>query len=517
MPKIPINPNISKPTKVEPNPDHFLDAAVIGLSTMGGAFAKNLANKGYQIGVFNRSIDKTKNLDAENIKGIYAYYDIQRLINNLKKPAKIFLLVQSGPAVDQIISQMYPFLMKSDIIIDCGNSFWQDTWRRQQILESGSWPIYNQGETAKMASLKLDPNHQSLGLNNPVYLVGCGLSGGEYGALNGPSLMPGGEKTATNIIVDFLASCAAKDFDSNNCIQNMGYGPSGHFVKMVHNGIEYAMMQGIAEIYDILKSFNFDERLMVAAFEKINKNETSSYLLDITIKILKVRSVRGINLLDELSDKAGSKGTGKWTCQAALDLGVYAPNIFASLQSRVASARDSKILEYFKSENLQTTDFNLDSKNTEIPPSEKIQGLVKNLQILLKYIYITSLIQGLEIIIAADKEYLWKIPISEVIRIWQGGCIIQTKSLLELDVKDDQIRSATLKNQKEFWQAYWWLFENMQITRPISLINSTADYLATLSSKNLPTNLIQAQRDYFGSHGYQLKTGELETGGFIEN
>jgi 6-phosphogluconate dehydrogenase len=453
--------------------------AIIGLATMGKNFAKNFASRGTLTAVFNRSYNKTQELEAENNSNIFGYEKLEDCIKSLELPRKIFLLVKAGSGTDETIEHILPFLDKDDILVDCGNSNWKDTIRRQEYL------------TAK-----------------GIEFIGCGISGGSDGALLGPSLMPGGEKAAVDALLPFLKPVAARDFDGGDCVTNVGTACAGHFVKMVHNGIEYSIMQGIAEVYDVLRKLGCDQPAILEVFEKLNTGDNKSFLLDIAVDILKASDNLDSGwLLEKIDYRAGAKGTGKWTVEAAMDLGVAVPNIYAGLNARVMTETNFKVKDYFvkSKEVLNTT------------PNLNIETLTKTLHQVMAGIYFLSYEQGIELIYAANLEYKWDIELSEVLRIWQGGCIIRSqmlKTIMGLYSMQEFPKSYHDQTIVSILELQTILIENtLNISTPV--INATRDYILALQSTSLPQNMVQAQRDFFGAHTYKRNDREgVFTGGW---
>ncbi len=452
--------------------DNSSKIGVVGLATMGSNLAKNFGSKGIKTSVYNRTYEKTEALIKEEVENIVGFKSLSNFVLSLEKPRKVVLMVKSGTPVDLFIEEIYPFLEDGDILIDAGNSNWRDTKRRIEQLREG-----------KMYTLEtITKNNSNLFLNKKINFVGCGISGGEEGARLGPSIMPGGDKEVVDSLLSLLEQVSAKDFEGSPCVTNIGLESSGHFVKTVHNGIEYAMMQGISEIYDILKNSGYVNTEIKKVFEKLNTGENKSFLLDITTKIFESRDHDKDFLIDKIVDKAKAKGTGKWTVESAMDLGIFAPTIGVSLFARTASTRNQN--------------FEMVKNN---PIKEKVEVNTQDLWFALNKVFECSYLQGFDIIAEANKEYNWNINLEEVIRIWQGGCII---------------RSGILKNLYTRWNKTFNLKENFDsLNRIINLnqnlpkpaLNSCKDYILSLSTNELPTNLIQAQRDYFGAHTYQKK------------
>lgn len=457
------------------------NVAIIGLATMGKNFAKNFASRGTRTAVFNRSYSKTEELVAENNDNIFGYETLESCIASLEKPRKIMLLVKAGSGTDETIEQILPFLETDDILVDCGNSNWKDTIRRQEYL------------TAK-----------------GIKFIGCGISGGSDGALLGPSLMPGGEKTAVDALLPFLKPVAARDFQGGDCVTNVGTSCAGHFVKMVHNGIEYSIMQGIAEVYDVLRKLGYDQPAILEVFQNLNTGDNKSFLLDIAVDILKAEDNLDSGwLLEKIDYRAGAKGTGKWTVEAAMDLGVAVPNIYAGLNARVMTETNFKVKEYF-----------LKSKEIlNLTPILDIVSLTETLHQVMSGIYFLSYEQGIELIYAANLEYKWDIVMEEVLRIWQGGCIIRSqmlKTIIELYSIQEYPKLHHNKCIRAIGELQNILIQNkVYISTPV--INATRDFVLAIESVSLPQNMVQAQRDFFGAHTYKRTDREgVFTGGWKE-
>lgn len=455
------------------------NVAIIGLATMGKNFAKNFASRGTRTAVFNRSFSKTQELVAENNENIFGYQTLEECINSLEKPRKIMLLVKAGAGTDETIEHILPFLETDDIIVDCGNSNWKDTIKRQEYLTT-----------------------------KEIKFIGCGISGGSDGALLGPSLMPGGEKKAVDALLPFLKPVAAKDFDGGDCVTNVGLASAGHFVKMVHNGIEYSIMQGIAEVYDVLRKLGYDQPKILEVFEKLNTGDNKSFLLDIAVDILKAKDNLDSGwLLEKIDYRAGAKGTGKWTVEAAMDLGVAVPNIYAGLNARVMTETNFKVKDYFVK----------NKEATNRLPSQNIDALTNTLHQVMAGIYFLSYEQGIELIYAANNEYKWNIDMPEVLRIWQGGCIIRSQmlktimGLYSMQEFPKTYHDKTIASIREL-QAIL-IQSEVNISMPV--INATRDFILAIESTSLPQNMVQAQRDFFGAHTYKRNDREgVFTGGW---
>jgi 6-phosphogluconate dehydrogenase len=455
---------------------------LIGLSTMGGNLSRNIANKGYKISVYNRTYKKTTDLldlsskldSAETRNNIVGYENLKDFVESLELPRKVILLVKSGDPVDEILVELKPLLSSLDIVIDAGNSNWQDTITREIILEDC---IDFEDELNDDEEMVLD--------QKTIYFLGCGISGGAEGALNGPSIMLSGHKESCDAVMPILQAIAAKDFEGNPCVANFGENPAGHFVKMVHNGIEYSLMQGIAEVYDILKTTGLDLTSIKQVFEELNTGNNQSYLLDITNKILETKdSLSSDFLINKIKQVSDSKGTGKWSIESALELEVSVPNIFSALNARITS----KDLNNFIVEKMPNDLAELDFEVTE-------------LNNLLQLIFLTSYIQGLELILAAETNYGWGIKIEEVLRVWQGGCIIRSKWLEYLPklLSDKLNYTSVLKELL----ASSLISQSKLLALNLPVITSSIGYLKDLLYNQTGQSLIQAQRDYFGQHGFE--------------
>jgi 6-phosphogluconate dehydrogenase len=442
---------------------------------MGQNLALNIERNGFSIAVFERELPV---LDAfiarETGKQILGAHSPEEFVRSLERPRKIILLVKAGDPVDWTINLIKPFLEAGDIIIDGGNSHFKDTERREKELQTSG-----------------------------MFMIGSGTSGGEKGALWGPSLMPGGDAQAYEQIRPIWEAIAAKVPDGP-CVTYIGPGGSGHFVKMVHNGIEYGDMQLIAEVYGLLRDgFGLSADSMAEIFEEWNLGDLESYLIEITAKILRVKDPEtGEPLVDLVLDKAGQKGTGKWTSQLALDLGVPIPTIDAAIVARVLSSQKDARVEA--------------SKRIAARASGKFEGFSDQLK---NYIHdalyaskICSYAQGMNLIKAGSDEFKWSINLSEVARIWQGGCIIRAKFLGR--IKEAYLRSPGLSNlllDQEFsakidQAQFGWRSVVSSATQqglPVLAMSSSLGYFDMYRTANLPLNLTQAQRDFFGSHTYE--------------
>jgi 6-phosphogluconate dehydrogenase len=449
---------------------------MVGLAVMGENLALNIARNGFPIAVFNRDSTKVdKFLKRAEGQQVIGAYSVEEFINALEKPRKIILLVKAGKPVDDVIAQLKPLLEPGDIVIDGGNSFFPDTQRREKEL-------------------------MPAGIN----FIGSGVSGGESGALWGPSLMPGGNRAAYEQIRPVWEAIAAK-VDDGPCVTYIGPDGAGHFVKMVHNGIEYGDMQLIAESYDILRRVpGLSASELAEVFAKWNEGVLSSFLIEITARIFSVKDQEtGQPLVDLVLDKAGQKGTGKWTSQVALDLGVVIPTIQAAIDSRVLSS--------LKTERIEA------SKQLSGPPVRyegDRQELIAAVHDALYASKICSYAQGMNLIRAGSDLYQWEINLGEVSRIWKGGCIIRAQFLDKIKqayqrrpdlpnlLLDPDFKAWALEAQPRWRQA---VTTAQSLGIPIPAMSASLAYFDSYRTENLPQNLTQAQRDFFGSHTYERK------------
>ncbi|MCM3006628.1 NADP-dependent phosphogluconate dehydrogenase [Priestia koreensis] len=449
---------------------------VIGLAVMGKNLALNIESRGYSVSVYNRSSDKTEEFlkneaEGKNFKGTY---NIEEFVQSLEVPRKILLMVKAGPATDATIESLKPYLDEGDIVIDGGNTFFQDTIRRSKELAEA-------------------------GLN----FIGTGVSGGEEGALKGPSIMPGGQKEAFELVRPILEAISAK-VDGDACCTYIGPDGAGHYVKMVHNGIEYGDMQLISEAYFILKNvlgLGADE--LHEVFAEWNKGELDSYLIEITADIFtKKDDETGKPLVDVILDTAGQKGTGKWTSQSSLDLGVPLPIITESVFARFISA--------MKEERVKA------SKVLSGPKATAFEGDKKELiEAVRKALYmskICSYAQGFAQMRAASEEYDWNLRYGDIAMIFRGGCIIRAQFLQK--IKEAYDRDGELANLlldpyfKDIVEGYQSALREVLAVAikqgiPVPAFSSALAYYDSYRTETLPANLLQAQRDYFGAHTYQ--------------
>jgi 6-phosphogluconate dehydrogenase len=448
---------------------------VIGLAVMGKNLAMNIESRGYSVSVYNRSREKTDEMLAETKgKNIVAAFTIEEFVQSLEKPRKILLMVKAGAATDATIDQLKPYLEKGDIIIDGGNTYFADTQRRNKELSE-------------------------LGL----HFIGTGVSGGEEGALLGPSIMPGGQKEAYDLVAPIFQDIAAK-VNGEACTTYIGPDGAGHYVKMVHNGIEYGDMQLISESYFMLKHIlGLSAEELHQVFADWNKGELDSYLIEITADIFtKKDEETGKPLVDVILDTAGQKGTGKWTSQSALDLGVPLPIITESVFARFISAMKQERVEA--------------SKVLNGPESKPFDGdreaFIESIRKALYLSKICSYAQGFAQMRAASEEYNWDLSYGEIAMIFRGGCIIRAQFLQK--IKEAYDRDPGLKNLlldpyfKEIAEGYQQSLREIISAAvmngiPVPSFSAALSYFDSYRTETLPANLIQAQRDYFGAHTYQ--------------
>jgi len=448
---------------------------LIGLAVMGENLALNIERNGFSVTVYNRSREKTDTFMATRAAGknFKATFSIPEFVESLESPRKILIMVKAGAPVDAVILELKPLLDPQDILIDGGNSLFTDTDRRTIELEKDN-----------------------------LQFIGMGVSGGEEGALNGPSMMPGGQKSAYDEIAPILLKMSAQ-VDDGACVTYIGPGSAGHYVKMVHNGIEYGDMQLIAEAYDLLKTgLGMGASELHETFTAWNSTELESFLIEITADIFtKMDEETGEPLLEKILDKAGQKGTGKWTVESAFDLGVPIPTMIAAVTARVASSYKSERVEAAKVLGNKTGVYTGDR-------SEFIDA-VRDALYCSK---ICSYAQGMSLLSAASKVNSYNLNLGEISRIWKGGCIIRAGFL-------DKIKQAYLRNPEltnllidpDFTQTIltkelaWRLVVQSaaQLGIAVPAFSASLSYFDSYRRDRLPQNLTQAQRDYFGAHTYE--------------
>jgi len=448
---------------------------LIGIGVMGENLVLNMEDKGFSISVFDISKEKIEKFINGRAKGkhIHGCHDVQELVDSLALPRKIMIMIPAGKAVDELIETLIPFLAKGDIIIDGGNSNFMDTIRRTRALES-----------------------------KDLLYVGTGVSGGEEGALLGPSIMPGGSRAAWEHVKPILQAIAAKVDDGAPCCDWIGEEGAGHFVKMVHNGIEYGDMQLICEVYDVMRNIlGMTAAEMHAVFEEWSEGELKSYLIEITRDILAVTDEDGLPLLDKILDKAGQKGTGKWAVITSLDLAVPLPLITESVFARVLSSmKDERVLASRQ----------LDGPKPGFSGDRKI--FIRELERALYAAKIISYTQGYQLMRAAAKEFDWTLNYGGIAMIWRGGCIIRSVFLGK--IKEAFVRNPDLSSLlldpffRETISSSQQSLRNVLVEAitngiPTPALSSALAYYDAYRSENLPANLLQAQRDFFGAHQYE--------------
>lgn len=446
------------------------DIGLIGLAVMGQNLVLNMNDHGFVVAVFNRTVSKVDAFLQGPAKGtkVLGSHSIEAFIKELKRPRKIMLMVKAGHPVDELIDELLPLLDKGDIIIDGGNSLFTDTNRRVETLAAKG-----------------------------ILFIGAGISGGEEGARHGPSIMPGGNPDAWPAVKPIFQAIAAKTPSGEACCEWVGDKGAGHFVKMVHNGIEYGDMQLIAEAYDLMRrggALSLDQ--IEAAFNEWNKGVLDSYLIEITAKILKFRD-KGEILLDKILDAAGQKGTGKWTVINALDLGVPLTLIAESVFARALSALKEERVRASKAfpRKAAVVSLDLNSVRDALYASK-----------------ITSYAQGFLLMRAAAKEYGWRLDFGKVALLWRAGCIIRSAFLenikeafekngdLECLFLDPFFKSAIVKAEKG-WREI--VIKGVEGAIPLPCTSSALAFFDGWRSERTPANLIQAQRDFFGAHTYE--------------
>ena len=457
---------------------------LIGLGVMGENLALNLERKGFSVTGFDLDENK-RNSFAKRTEGLKACAanSLKDLVANLQMPRRVWLMVPAGAPVDAVLTELRPLLSAGDVIIDGGNTLYRDTQRRMESLE-GTGILY----------------------------VGSGVSGGEEGALNGPALMPGGSSEAWPLVRPFLQAIAAKADDGQPCCEWMGPGGAGHFVKMVHNGIEYADMQLICETYALMKNLGMTPMEKSAIFRQWGEGELSSYLIDITADILAHEDPEtGHALVEMILDTAEQKGTGKWTSQIALDLGVSAPTIADAVFARTMSALQaervvaSQVLKGPKPQAAQNLDLVL-------PKIQKALLAAK----------ICAYAQGFALLKAGDKEHDWQLPMDKVASVWRAGCIIRAHLLEHIRrafankqdlnnlLVDDHFVGVMAECQQDLREV---VAMAAMSGVAVPALMSALSYYDAYRTERLPANLLQAQRDYFGAHSYQRldKPGKFHT------
>jgi len=459
---------------------------VIGLAVMGENLALNVERNGFPVAVYNRTPEKTDAFMHQRAEGknVKAAYSIEDFVKSLERPRKILIMVKAGAPVDDVINQLKPLLEDGDILIDGGNSLFEDTARRTRELEPSGFRF-----------------------------IGMGVSGGEEGALNGPSMMPGGTKSSYEYLEPIFTKIAAQ-VEDGPCVTYIGPGGAGHYVKMVHNGIEYGDMQLIAEAYDLLKNgLGLDDKQLSEVFTEWNATEElNSFLIEITADIFKyIDPDTNQALVDVILDAAGQKGTGRWTVQSAMELGVCIPTITAAVNARIMSS--------YKKERVVASEI-------LTGPTGKYEGDAQSfINIVRDALYcskICSYAQGMALLGTASTAYHYNLNLSEMARIWKGGCIIRAGFLGKIQhafienpglpnlLLAPEFKQTILDRQTAWREA---LAAAAKLGIPVPAFSSSLDYFDSYRRDRLPQNLTQAQRDYFGAHTYERvdKSGFFHT------
>ena len=459
--------------------NNLFNFGMIGLGVMGRNLLLNMADHGFAVVGFDKDTQKTATLESSATPGtkVKGVNTLAEMVQSLEKPRKLMMLVPAGKPVDDVIHDLLPLLEQGDIVIDGGNSHYTDTLRRVNSLQEKGF-----------------------------HFMGVGISGGEQGARTGPSIMPGGDPAAYPHVQPLLEAVAAK-VNGSPCVAHLGKGAAGHYVKMVHNGIEYAIMQLISETYDLLhRGLGLENDELHKIYKSWNDGDLQSFLVEITKDIfLKQDDKTDNRLVDMILDKAGSKGTGKWTSQDAMDIGVPIPVIDMAVSMREVSA--------YKDERAQAAGL-YKTSTVDIPIPKEV--FIQQVQDALYFATILSYAQGLAMLHIASGELDMQIPMPEVVRVWRGGCIIRS-SLLEtfyaafqknpqlpnllLDGDIAQLLHAKKQNIRNV------IIHAIHMGLPVAGLMAALSYFDAYRSERLPTNLIQAQRDYFGAHTYNRVDG----------
>jgi len=465
--------------------EQLYDFGMIGLGVMGRNLLLNMADHGFPVIGFDLDPQKGASLEASATKGttVKGVATLADMVNQMKTPRKIMMLVPAGKPVDDVIESLLPLIQQKDIVIDGGNSHYIDTLRRVKYLEAKG-----------------------------IHFMGMGVSGGEHGARTGPSIMPGGDLEAWQNVQPLLEAVSAK-VNGDPCVAYMGKDAAGHYVKMVHNGIEYAIMQLISEVYDLLKRrLGLTNEELHDTFKRWNEGELKSYLVEITRDVFAQKDDEtGNSLVDMILDKAGSKGTGKWTSQDAMDLPVSIPTIDMAVAMRdLSSYKDDR-----------TAAFTV-YKNTVKPVTADRNEVIQQAHDALYFATLICYAQGLSMLYKASAELKMDVPLADVVKIWRGGCIIRsvlledfynaykTNATLSNILLNESIAALAMKKEDNARK-----FVSLALSSHVSVggLASTLAYFDAFTSEKMPVNLVQAQRDYFGAHTYERidKPGKFHT------
>eukprot|EP01128_Nolandella_sp_AFSM9_P008543 TRINITY_DN5248_c0_g1_i1.p1 TRINITY_DN5248_c0_g1~~TRINITY_DN5248_c0_g1_i1.p1 ORF type:complete len:488 (+),score=140.29 TRINITY_DN5248_c0_g1_i1:7-1470(+) len=466
-------------------PPTMADIGLIGLAVMGENLILNLESKGFTVACYNRTTSKVDSFMEGRAKGkkIQGAKTPEEFCKMLAKPRKVMIMVKAGFPVDATIKSLLPFLEKGDIIVDGGNSNYEDTNRRIGELEPQGFNFF-----------------------------GAGVSGGEEGALKGPSIMPGGSKAAWEHLKPILQAISAKVEDGSPCCDYIGPAGSGHFVKMVHNGIEYGDMQVLCEAYYLMKSIGMTNEEMADTFDEWNKGELDSYLIEITRDILRKKDDEGKYVVDYILDRAGQKGTGKWTVISGLELGAPV--------TLIAEATMARTLSSYKAEREEASKILQGPENVIAPTDRK--AFLSDLHDAIYASKISSYAQGFFLLKAAAKEYNWDLNYGAVALMWRGGCIIRSKFLGDIKAAFEKNHDLTNLLLDDYFhervqkaQAGWRRIASQALLNghPLPSMTSALCYYDGLRTARLPANLLQGQRDYFGAHTYERtdKPGHFHT------
>ena len=450
---------------------------VIGMAVMGKNLALNIESRGYSVAIYNRTTSRAEAVIQEHPdKNLHLQKTIEEFVHSLEVPRKIMLMVQAGPGTDAVIQEILPLLDEGDILIDGGNTLFTDTMRRsEELAESG------------------------------INFIGTGVSGGEEGALKGPSIMPGGQKEAYDLVAPILEQISAKaPADNEPCVAYIGPNGSGHYVKMIHNGIEYGDMQLIAESYHIMRDLlDLSNDEIAGIFKEWNEGELDSFLIEITADALtKIDNETGKHVVDIILDRAGNKGTGKWTSQNALDLGTPLPTVTEAVFARYISAmKDERVKASKVIAQPEKKDLDIDREQ-----------VIEELRQALYFSKIMSYAQGFSQMRMASEEYDWNLQYGEIAKIWRAGCIIRARFLQ--DITNAYDKNADLANLllddyfREISETYQQSVRDIvglsvQAGVPVPAFSSAISYYDSYRSERLPANIIQAQLDYSGAHTYE--------------
>lgn len=454
---------------------------VVGMAVMGRNLALNIASRGHKVSIYNRSREKTEEVMADSPDaGLVPTYTLQEFVDSLETPRRILLMVKAGAGTDAVIEELKPLLSKGDVLIDGGNTFFQDTRRRNQELADAGF-----------------------------HFIGTGVSGGEEGALKGPSIMPGGPKDAYELVAPILTEIAAKAEDGTPCVTYVGPDGAGHYVKMVHNGIEYGDMQLISESYAVLKQvLGLSNAELADIYTQWNEGELDSYLIEITSKIFRKRDDRtDADLVDMVLDRAAQKGTGKWTSQSALDLGIPLPLITESVFARIVSSlKDERVAA---------------AKVLAGPDAPAFDGdKAAFIEAVRKALYLSKIVsyaQGFAQMRAASDEYDWNLQYGEIAKIFRAGCIIRARFLQKITeayARDDKLANLLLdpyfqKIAADYQGALREVVGTaVKLGIAVPCFASAIAYYDSYRSARLPANLLQAQRDFFGAHTFERTDAE---------